>query len=117
MLVYVREISHGCLGEALVVLEFNGVHCEIIVSLFMMGLYLVCAQLEPGVALPPPEKLKRKIIIKDKLMRKKGESTSNFGTLQRGASINIESISEEGKKPPSEGTESPLPTLNGQFKL
>lgn len=69
--------------------------------------------MEPGVSLPPPEKLKNKIIIKDKLMRKKGESVSNFGTLTRGASINIESISEDDKKPPSEGTESPLPTLNG----
>ena len=65
--------------------------------------------------LPPPEKLKGKILIKDKLMRRKGESSSNFSTLQRGASMTMEAISEEGKKQSSEGTESPLPTVPGEL--
>ena len=65
--------------------------------------------------LPPPEKLKKKILIKDKLMRRKGESTSNFGSLQRGASMNMETISEEVKKPAAEGAESSMPTVTGQY--
>ncbi len=69
--------------------------------------------------LPPPEKLKYKIIIKDKLIRKKGESSATFGTLPRGASINLDSIEEEPsdrkKSMISEGTpDSPLPTLSGK---
>jgi len=70
------------------------------------------------VSLPPPEKLKYKILIKDKLIRKKGESSAAFGTLPRGASINLDSIEEEGpadkKKAGEGGPESPLPALSGK---
>ena len=71
------------------------------------------------MALPPPEKLKYKILIKDKLIRKKGESSTAFGTLPRGASINLDSIEEEGpppekKKAPEGGADSPLPALSGK---
>ena len=58
--------------------------------------------------LPPPEKLKGKILIKDKLIRKKGET----GTLQRGASINLDSMQEEPKKG-GDVTDSPLPSVPG----
>ena len=69
--------------------------------------------------LPPPEKLKYKILIKDKLIRKKGESTATLGTLGRGTSINLDSIEEEHtdrkKSMAAEGgADSPLPALSGK---
>ena len=64
------------------------------------------------MALPPPEKLKNKILIKDKLMRKKGESMS---TLQRGASLNMDPTDESSKKTFSDGTDSPLTTVQGMY--
>lgn len=63
--------------------------------------------------LPPAERLKGKILIKDKLMRRKGESSANFNTLTRGASLNMEAIPEEPKKQTSDEAESPLPTVTG----
>lgn len=43
-------------------------------------------QLEPGVPLPPPEKLKGKILIKDKVRAPKG-ADQKMATLQRGATL------------------------------
>ena len=70
-------------------------------------------QLEPGHVLPPAERLKGKILIKDKLLRKKGESTANFNTLTRGSSMNMEAIPEEPKKSISDGADSPMATVTG----
>ena len=72
-------------------------------------------QLEAGIALPPPEKLKFKILIKDKLIRKKGDGALG-GTLMRGANLNLDGISEDSlkKKGSLDGTESCLlPIVTG----
>ena len=65
--------------------------------------------------MPPLERLKGKILIKDKLIRKKGESSSNFSTLQRGSSMTMDAIQEEvcKKQQASDGAESPLSTVAG----
>ena len=47
-------------------------------------------------------------------MRKKGESSANFGTLTRGASINIETIPEEGIKKSGSGGDF-LSSVTGLF--
>ena len=40
--------------------------CWFIVSIYLLILLLIILKLEPGVSLPPPDALKRKIIIKNK---------------------------------------------------
>lgn len=109
-LVYCRN----CAGfTSMCLLKCGFISMVIVIVLSDALLASLIVQLEPGQVLPPAEKLKGKILIKDKLMRKKGESTSNFSSLQRGASVNMDSITEEAKKQVSDGTESPLSTVTG----
>jgi phosphatidylinositol phospholipase C beta len=76
--------------------------------------------LEPGVPLPSPELLKRKIVIKDKVSAPKGgSSNANTGTLQRTGTIpevveEIEPPKEENQTQTKEEADNiaPLPSAN-----